>query len=203
MKYADLRDFLNFLEQNNELVRISRPVDPFLEITEISDRTLRARGPALLFENPKNHHIPILSNLFGTPERVAMAMGMESVEDLRHVGTLLAFLKEPDPPKSLSDFWEKRHQFRQVLNMPTRVLKRAPCQEVILEKEDADLDNIPIQTCWPGDKAPLITWALVVTRGPYKERQNLGIYRMQKLKKNKLILRWLAHRGGALDYQDW
>ena len=203
MKYADLRDFLNFLEQKNELVRISRPVDPFLEITEISDRTLRARGPALLFERPKNHHIPILSNLFGTPERVAMGMGMESVEDLRHVGTLLAFLKEPDPPKSLSDFWEKRHQFRQVLNMPTKVLKRAPCQEVILEKEDADLDNIPIQTCWPGDKAPLVTWALVVTRGPYKERQNLGIYRMQKLKQNKLILRWLAHRGGALDYQDW
>ncbi len=203
MKYTDLRDFLNALEQQNDLVRISSPVDPFLEITEISDRTLRAGGPALLFEHPKHHNIPILTNLFGTPKRVAMGMGMESVADLRHVGTLLAFLKEPDPPKSLSDFWEKRHKFRQVLNMPIKVLKKAPCQELIIEKENVDLDDIPIQTCWPGDKAPLVTWALVVTRGPFKERQNLGIYRMQKLKKNKLILRWLAHRGGALDYQDW
>ncbi|MAJ87848.1 MAG: 4-hydroxy-3-polyprenylbenzoate decarboxylase [Cellvibrionales bacterium TMED148] len=203
MKYIDLRDFLNSLEQQNELVRISSPVDPFLEITEISDRTLRAGGPALLFEHPKHHNIPILTNLFGTPKRVAMGMGMESVADLRHVGTLLAFLKEPDPPKSLSDFWEKRHKFRQVLNMPIKVLKKAPCQELIIEKENVDLDDIPIQTCWPGDKGPLVTWALVVTRGPFKERQNLGIYRMQKLKKNKLILRWLAHRGGALDYQDW
>ena len=178
MKYIDLRDFLNSLEQQNELVRISSPVDPFLEITEISDRTLRAGGPALLFEHPKHHNIPILTNLFGTPKRVAMGMGMESVADLRHVGTLLAFLKEPDPPKSLSDFWEKRHKFRQVLNMPIKVLKKAPCQELIIEKENVDLDDIPIQTCWPGDKGPLVTWALVVTRGPFKERQNLGIYRM-------------------------
>ena len=203
MKYSDLRDFLNFLEQHNELVRISRSVDPFLEITEISDRTLRAGGPALLFEHPKNHKIPILTNLFGTPKRVAMGMGMESVADLRHVGALLAFLKEPDPPKSLTDFWEKRHKFRQVLNMPIKVLKKAPCQELIIEKAGVNLNDLPIQTCWPGDKAPLVTWALVVTRGPFKERQNLGIYRMQKLTKDKLILRWLAHRGGALDYKDW
>ena len=203
MKYSDLRDFLDFLEQHNELVRISRPVDPFLEITEISDRTLRAGGPALLFEYPKNHNIPILTNLFGTPKRVAMGMGMESVADLRHVGALLAFLKEPDPPKSLTDFWEKRHKFRQVLNMPTKVVRKAPCQEFIIEKAGVNLDDLPIQTCWPGDIAPLVTWSLVVTRGPFKERQNLGIYRMQKLTKDKLILRWLAHRGGALDYKDW
>ena len=203
MKHSDLRSFISYLEQQGELVRISQEVDPDLEMTEISDRTLRAKGPALLFENPKGHSMPVLCNLFGTPKRVAMGMGQESVAALRDVGELLAFLKQPEPPKDLRDLWDKRHDFKQVLNMPVKSVKKAPCQEVILEGSQVDLGQIPIQTCWPGDAAPLITWPLVITRGPDKERQNLGIYRMQKLGKNKLIMRWLAHRGGALDYRDW
>ena len=203
MKYSDLREFIAFLEQRGELVRIAQEVDPNLEMTEISDRTLRAKGPALLFENPKGYDTPVLCNLFGTPERVAMGMGQESVTALRDVGTLLAFLKEPEPPKGLRDLWEKRHDFKQVLNMPVKEIKNAPCQEIVLEGDQVDLDQLPIQTCWPGDVGPLVTWALAVTRGPEKERQNLGIYRMQKIAKNKLIMRWLAHRGGALDYRDF
>ena len=203
MKHTDLREFVSYLEQQGELVRITHEVDPHLEMTEISDRTLRAKGPALLVENPKGYSIPVLCNLFGTPKRVAMGMGQDSVEALRDVGELLAFLKQPEPPKSLKDLWGKRHDFKQVLNMPVKKLKKAPCQEIIIEGDDVNLDGIPIQTCWPGDISPLITWPLVVTRGPDKERQNLGIYRMQKLAKNKLIMRWLAHRGGALDYRDW
>jgi 4-hydroxy-3-polyprenylbenzoate decarboxylase len=203
MKHSDLRSFISFLEQKGELVRITQEVDPDLEMTEISDRTLRAKGPALLFENPKGYSMPVLCNLFGTPKRVAMGMGQESVAALRDVGELLAFLKQPEPPKDLRDLWDKRHDFKQVLNMPVKSVKKAPCQEVILEGDQVDLGQIPIQTCWPGDAAPLITWPLVITRGPDKERQNLGIYRMQKLAKNKLIMRWLAHRGGALDYRDW
>jgi 4-hydroxy-3-polyprenylbenzoate decarboxylase len=203
MKHSDLRSFISFLEQQGELVRITQEVDPNLEMTEISDRALRAKGPALLFENPKGYSMPVLCNLFGTPKRVAMGMGQESVAALRDVGELLAFLKQPEPPKDLRDLWDKRHDFKQVLNMPVKSVKKAPCQEVILEGNQVDLGQIPIQTCWPGDAAPLITWPLVITRGPDKERQNLGIYRMQKLAKNKLIMRWLAHRGGALDYRDW
>jgi len=203
MKHSDLRSFISFLEQQGELIRISQEVDPNLEMTEISDRTLRAKGPALLFENPKGYSMPVLCNLFGTPKRVAMGMGQESVAALRDVGELLAFLKQPEPPKNLRDLWDKRHDFKQVLNMPVKSVKKASCQEVVLEGDQVDLSQIPIQTCWPGDAAPLITWPLVITRGPDKERQNLGIYRMQKLAKNKLIMRWLAHRGGALDYRDW
>jgi len=203
MKSASLRDFIALLEQRGELVRISQEVDPYLEMTEISDRTLRAKGPALLFENPKGHNVPVLCNLFGTPERVALGMGQENVSALRDIGELLAFLKEPEPPKGLLDLWEKRHDFKQVLNMPVKVVKKAVCQQVVLEGDQVDLDQIPIQTCWPGDAAPLVTWALAITRGPEKERQNLGIYRMQKIAKNKLIMRWLAHRGGALDYRDF
>jgi len=203
MKYSDLREFLAFLEKQGELVRITQEVDPNLEMTEISDRALRAKGPALLFENPKGYSTPVLCNLFGTPERVAMGMGQESVGALRDLGTLLAFLKEPEPPKGLRDLWEKRHDFKQVLNMPVKEVKNAPCQEIVLEGDQVDLDQLPIQTCWPGDVAPLVTWALAITRGPGKERQNLGIYRMQKVAKNKLIMRWLAHRGGALDYREW
>ena len=203
MKYSDLREFIAFLEQRGELVRITQEVDPNLEMTEISDRTLRAKGPALLFENPKGYDTPVLCNLFGTPERVAMGMGQETVSALRDVGTLLAFLKEPEPPKGLRDLWEKRHDFKQVLNMPVKEVSKAPCQEIVLEGDDIDLDKLPIQTCWPGDVGPLVTWALAVTRGPEKERQNLGIYRMQKISKNKLIMRWLAHRGGALDFRDF
>ena len=203
MKYKDLRDFIRQLEAKGELVRISQPIDTDLEMTEIADRTLRAGGPALLFENPKNHDMPVLANLFGTPERVAMGMGQDSVEALREVGKLLAYLKEPEPPKGLKDLWEKLPVFKQVLNMPAKVLKKAPCQEVVLTGDDVDLLKIPVQRCWPGDAAPLVTWGLSVTKGPHKKRQNLGIYRQQVIGKNKLIMRWLSHRGGALDFREW
>ena len=203
MKHSDLRSFISLLEQQGELVRIKQEVDPNLEMTEISDRTLCAQGPALLFDNPKGYSMPVLCNLFGTPKRVAIGMGQDSVAALRDVGELLAFLKQPEPPKDLRDLWDKRHDFKQVLNMPVKSVKKAPCQDIVIEGDQVDLGQIPIQTCWPGDVAPLITWPLVITRGPDKERQNLGIYRMQKLAKNKLIMRWLAHRGGALDYRDW
>ncbi|MBG56904.1 4-hydroxy-3-polyprenylbenzoate decarboxylase [Porticoccus hydrocarbonoclasticus] len=203
MKYTDLREFIQFLEQRGELKRISAEIDPYLEMTEICDRTLRAGGPALLFENPRGFDIPVLGNLFGTPERVAMGMGQENVAALREVGELLAFLREPEPPKGVRDLWEKRHKFKPILNMPAKVVKNAPCQEVIIEDAEVDLGKLPIQTCWPGDAGPLITWPLVITRGPEKERQNLGIYRQQVIGKNKLIMRWLSHRGGALDFRDW
>ena len=203
MKYNDLRDFIDQLEKKDLLKRISVEVDPHLEITEICDRTLKRQGPALLFENVKNSSVPVLANLFGTPERVAMGMGEDSTEALREVGKLLAFLKEPDPPKGLKDAWEKMPVFKQVLNMAPKEIKKAPCQKIVHEKEDVDLGTIPVQTCWPGDVAPLITWGLVVTKGPEKERQNLGIYRQQVIAKNKVIMRWLAQRGGALDYREW
>ena len=203
MKYKDLRDFIDQLEKQGELKRISQEIDPNLEMTEICDRTLRAEGPALLFENPKGSDIPVLANLFGTPKRVAMGMGEDSVEALREVGKLLAMLKEPEPPKGMKDAWEKLPVFKQVLNMSPKVVKKAACHEHIIEGDDVDLGQLPIQTCWPEDAGPLITWALVVTRGPLKERQNLGIYRQQVIGKNKVIMRWLAHRGGALDFKDW
>jgi 4-hydroxy-3-polyprenylbenzoate decarboxylase len=203
MKYNDLRDFIDQLEKKDLLKRISVEVDPYLEITEICDRTLKRQGPALLFENVKSSSVPVLANLFGTPERVAMGMGEDSTEALREVGKLLAFLKEPDPPKGLKDAWEKMPVFKQVLNMAPKEIKKAPCQKIVHEKEDVDLGAIPVQTCWPGDVAPLITWGLVVTKGPEKERQNLGIYRQQVIAKNKVIMRWLAQRGGALDYREW
>ena len=203
MKYKDLRDFIEQLEKQGELKRIQMEVDPYLEITEICDRTLKAGGPALLFENVKGSNIPILANLFGTPKRVAMGMGEESVDALHEVGKLLAFLKEPEPPKGMKDAWEKLPIFKQVLNMAPKVISRGDCQQVVIEKDDVDLSNIPVQTCWPGDAAPLITWGLVVTKGPHKERQNLGIYRQQVIAKNKVIMRWLSHRGGALDFREW
>lgn len=203
MKYKDLRDFIHQLEAKGELVRISKEIDTDLEMTEIADRTLRAGGPALLFENPKNHTMPVLANLFGTPERVAMGMGQNSVEALREVGKLLAYLKEPEPPKGLKDLWQKLPVFKQVLNMPAKTVKKAPCQEVVISGKEVDLTQIPVQRCWPGDVAPLVTWGLTVTRGPHKKRQNLGIYRQQVISKNKLIMRWLSHRGGALDFREW
>lgn len=203
MKYKDLRDFIKLLEKRGQLKRISQPIDPKLEMTEICDRTLRAAGPALLFENPVGFDTPVLANLFGTPERVALGMGEESVEALREVGKLLAFLKEPEPPKGLRDAWQKMPVFKQVLNMGPKEVSKAACQQVVVKQEGVDLTTIPIQTCWPGDAAPLVTWPLVVTRGPNKERQNLGIYRMQLIGKNKLIMRWLSHRGGALDFREW
>ncbi len=203
MKYNDLRDFIDLLEKKGELKRIQYPADPYLEITEICDRTLKQEGPALLFENPKNSSIPLLGNLFGTPHRVALGMGAETVEALREIGQLLAYLKEPEPPKGMKDAFEKIPVFKQVLHMAPRQVKKPVCQEVVLESSDIDLSSYPIQTCWPDDAAPLITWPLVITKGPYKERQNLGIYRQQVIDKNKVIMRWLAHRGGALDFKEW
>jgi len=203
LKYSDLRDFISQLEQSGQLKRISQAVDPKLEMTEICDRTLRAGGPALLFENPVGHDIPVLANLFGTAERVALGMGEDSVAALRDVGKTLAMLKEPEPPKGMKDAWDKLPVFKQVLNMAPKVVKQAPCQARVFEGEDVDLGRYPIQTCWPDDAGPLITWALVVTRGPNKDRQNLGIYRQQVIGRNKVIMRWLAHRGGALDFRDW
>ena len=203
MKYNDLRDFIKKLEAEGELKRITQPVDPRLEMTEICDRTLRREGPALLFENPVGFDVPVLGNLFGTPRRVALGMGQDDVESLREIGELLAFLKEPEPPKGMKDAWQQLPVFKQVLNMGPKVVKKAPCQDQVLEGDAVDLGRLPIQTCWPGDAGPLITWALVVTRGPHKPRQNLGIYRQQVIGRNKVIMRWLSHRGGALDFKEW
>ncbi|MFL0800243.1 MAG: 4-hydroxy-3-polyprenylbenzoate decarboxylase [Agarilytica sp.] len=203
MQFKDLREFIQLLEERGQLKRIQHPVDCNLEITEICDRTLRAKGPALLFENVIGHETPLLGNLFGTPERVALGMGQESTDSLREVGELLAFLKEPEPPKSLRDAWSKMPIFKRVLAMSPKQISNPPCQQVQISGDDVDLNKIPIQTCWPGDAGPLVTWPLVVTKGPNKERQNLGIYRMQLIGKNKLIMRWLSHRGGALDFQEW
>ncbi len=202
MIYRDLRDFVAQLEKMGELKRIAIEVDPKLEMTEIADRVLRAGGPALLFENPKGHGMPVLANLFGTVKRVALGMGEDDPSRLREVGKLLAYLKEPEPPKGLRDAWDKWPVLKQVLNMAPKEVRSAPCQEIVWEGADVDLSRLPIQHCWPGDVAPLITWGLTVTRGPHKKRQNLGIYRQQVIAPNKLIMRWLAHRGGALDFRE-
>jgi 4-hydroxy-3-polyprenylbenzoate decarboxylase len=201
MKYRDLRDFIAGLEAKGELIRISEPVDPKLEITEICDRTLRNKGPAILFENPVGSDIPLLGNLFGTPERVAYGMGEDSVEALREVGKLLAFLKEPDPPKGLKDAWNTLPIFKKVLDMAPKTTRSPSCQQETWDS--VDLGRLPVQTCWPGDAGPLITWGLVITKGPHKKRQNMGIYRQQVIGPNKTIMRWLSHRGGALDFREW
>ncbi len=203
MKYKDLRDFIEQLEAIGQLKRIPQEISTELTMTEISDRTLRAKGPALLFENPKGFDMPVLTNLFGTPERVALAMGQPDLTALRELGKLLAMLKEPEPPKGFRDALSKLPVYKKVLNMPAKQVKKAACQEVVLTGDDVDLTKLPIQLCWPGDVAPLITWGLTITKGPHKKRQNLGIYRQQLLGKNKLIMRWLSHRGGALDFFEW
>jgi 4-hydroxy-3-polyprenylbenzoate decarboxylase len=202
MSFVDLRAFLDDLERRGELKRIQRRVSPELEVTEISRRVLEAGGPALLFENVEGSRLPLLANLFGTPERIARGMGRESVADLRQIGELLAYLKEPEPPKGLRDAWDKWPVLKNVLNMNPKVVKKAPWQDVVLKGDDVDLGLLPVQTCWPDDAGPLITWGLVATRGPHKDRQNLGIYRQQVIGKNKLIMRWLKHRGGAMDHQE-
>ncbi|MCC6658998.1 MAG: UbiD family decarboxylase, partial [Rhodocyclaceae bacterium] len=202
MKYRDLRDFIAQLEKLGELKRIVAEVDPKLEMTEVCDRVLRAGGPALLFEKPKGHAMPMLANLFGTPHRVALGMGAESIAALREVGRLLANLKEPEPPRGLKDAWDKLPLLKKLIDMAPKESSSAPCQETVWEGKDVDLARLPIQTCWPGDAAPLITWGLTVTRGPLKARQNLGIYRQQVIAPNKVIMRWLPHRGGALDFRD-
>ena len=203
MKYTDLRDYIAQLEKQGELKRISYPINPHLEMTEIADRVLRQGGPALLFENPIGYNMPVLCNLFGTPKRVAMGMGRDDISALREIGHLLAFLREPEPPKGIRDFFSELPKYKQVLNMPVKQRSSAPCQEIIIQNDDVDLTQIPIMHCWPDDVAPLITWGLTITKGPNKDRQNLGVYRLQRLAKNKLIMRWLAHRGGALDFQEW
>lgn len=203
MKYSDLRDFIAQLESRNLLKRIDYPVSPYLEMTAVSDRVLRSGGPALLFTNIPNHHMPVLTNLFGTVERVAMGMGEECIGALREVGKLLAALKEPEPPKGVKDAFNKLPLLKQALNMAPKYVSGAECQTHVWEKDEVDLTRLPIQTCWPGDVAPLITWGLVTTKGPHQTRENMGIYRQQLLNKNQLIMRWLSHRGGALDYQAW
>ena len=203
MAFSDLRDFIKLLEKEGELKRISIEVDPYLEVTEISDRVLREDGPALLFENPKGSSIPLLVNLFGNTRRIALAMGQEDIDGLRDVGKLMAFLKEPTPPSGWKDIWQKLPSYKQILNVSPNIKKSAQCQDIVIKEDEIDLSMFPIQTCWPGDVAPLVTWPLVITRGPQKERQNLGIYRMQLLGQNKLIMRWLSHRGGALDFKEW
>ena len=208
MVYHDLRDFIAQLEKMGELKRISMPVSPHLEMTEICDRVLRQGGPAILFENPTGFNTPVLGNLFGTVRRVALGMGQdvateaEALAKLREVGKVLSILKEPEPPKGFKDAWDKLPLLKQVLTMSPKQVSSAPCQEIVLEGKDVDLSRLPVQHCWPGDVAPLVTWGLTVTRGPNKTRQNLGIYRQQVLGPNKLIMRWLAHRGGALDFRD-
>ena len=203
MALSNFRDFLDYLEQQGELKRISYPVNPHLEMTEIADRVLRSQGPALLFENPIGYKIPVLCNLFGTAKRVAMAMGREETTELRAIGELLAFLREPEPPKGIRQFFDVLPKYKQVLNMPVKRRSSAPCQELIFKDDEVDLTQLPIMHCWPGDVAPLVTWGLTITKGPHKERQNIGVYRLQLLGKNKLIMRWLSHRGGALDFAEW
>lgn len=202
MKYADLRDFISQLEKQNQLKQIVTPISPYLEMTEICDRTLRAGGPALLFKRVVNSNMPVLGNLFGTPERVAMGMGATSLQELRAIGQVLSALKEPEPPKGWKDIAGLGGLIKAVWDMAPKEVRSAPCQEIVWEGDELDLSRLPIQHCWPGDVAPLITWGLVITKGPHKKRQNLGIYRQQVLGPNKLIMRWLAHRGGALDFRD-
>ena len=202
MSYRDLREFMAQLEARGELKRIGVPISPRLEMTEICDRVLRSGGPALLFERPTGHEMPVLANLFGTVGRVAAAMGAKDGSELREVGKLLAYLKEPEPPSGLRDLWDKFPVFRRVLDMAPKERSSPPCQEIVREGREVDLSALPIQTCWPADAGPLITWGLTVTRGPQKKRQNLGIYRQQVLGPNRVIMRWLAHRGGALDFRD-
>jgi len=203
MAYQDLRDFIDQLESDGELKRIKQHIDPKLEITEISDRTLRAKGPALLFEQAGESKIPLLANLFGTEQRVARALGESQAEALREIGKLLAFLKEPEPPKGFKEALKTLPIYRKVLDMSPKVVNKPKCQEVIIRGDDVDLSILPVQTCWPGDVGALITWGLVATRGPFKSRDNLGIYRQQVIAKNKVIMRWLSQRGGALDYREW
>jgi 4-hydroxy-3-polyprenylbenzoate decarboxylase len=202
VRYADLRDFLGQLEREGELRRVQAEVSPRLEITEVCDRVLRAGGPALLFERPAGHSIPVLANLFGTVRRVARAMGAQDPSALREIGRLLAELRQPEPPQGLRELWEKLPLAKKIFAMQPKEVRSPPCQEIVREGADVDLGALPVQTCWPGDAGPLITWGLTITRGPFKARQNLGIYRQQVIAPDRVILRWLAHRGGALDFRD-
>jgi 4-hydroxy-3-polyprenylbenzoate decarboxylase len=208
MKYRDLRDFMAGLERSGDLRRVAEPVSARLEMTAVSDFVLRAGGPALWFEHPKGYKISALTNLFGTPKRVALGMGASDVGELRDVGRLLASLKEPEPPKGLRDAGKLLQMAKALWDMKPASVRQAACQEVVLDRQDVDLGLLPVQTCWPEDAGPLITWGLVITRGPQggvnaRQRQNLGIYRQQVIARHQVIMRWLAHRGGALDFRDF
>jgi len=208
MKYRDLRDFVAGLESLGELRRVAEPVSVRLEMTAVSDFVLRSAGPALFFEKPDGYKFPVLANLFGTPRRVALGMGATEVNELRDVGRLLARLKEPEPPKGLKDTGRLLQMAKAIWDMKPSSVRQPACQEVVLEGSDVDLTRLPVQTCWPGDAGPLITWGLVVTRGPQggpnaRARQNLGIYRQQVIGRRQVIMRWLAHRGGALDFREF
>ena len=202
MPYRDLREFMAQLETDGELRRVAQPVSTHLEMTALCDRVLRAGGPALLFEHPTGHTMPVLGNLFGTTDRVCRAMGVPDLGGLRVFGQVLAALKEPEAPKGFKDLMGMGHLLKTLWHMAPKELGSAPCQAVVWEGADVDLARLPIQHCWPDDVAPLITWGLVITQGPHKARQNLGIYRQQVLGRNQLVMRWLAHRGGALDFRD-
>ncbi|HQO54413.1 MAG TPA: UbiD family decarboxylase, partial [Ottowia sp.] len=202
MPYRDLRDFMAQLEAAGELRRIAAPVSPHLEMTALADRVLRAGGPALLFENPTGHRMPVLANLFGTPGRVARALGVAGLPEIRAFGEVLAQLKEPEPPRGVKDLWGRRDLLKTLWSMAPSRVARPPCQQIVREGAEVDLARLPIQHCWPGDVAPLVTWGLTITRGPNKPRQNLGIYRQQVIGRNQLIMRWLSHRGGALDFAE-
>jgi 4-hydroxy-3-polyprenylbenzoate decarboxylase len=202
MAYRDLREFMAQLERAGELRRVAEPVSPHLEMTALCDRVLRADGPALLFENAGALGIPVLGNLFGTPQRIMRAMGVSDRTQLRALGEMLAALREPQAPSGLKELAGMGSLLKTLWNMAPRQVRSAPCQEQVWEGSDVDLARLPVQHCWPQDIAPLITWGLVITQGPHKKRQNLGIYRQQVLSHNQLIMRWLAHRGGALDFRD-
>ena len=208
MKYRDLRDFISQLEAVGELRRLAEPVSARLEMTALADQVLHAGGPAILVTKPVGYKIPALINLFGTPRRVALGMGAEDLAGLREVGQVLARLKEPEPPRGLKDAGRLLAMVKAVWDMKPARLRSAPCQEVVCEGAEVDLASLPIQTCWPGDAGPLITWGLTITRGPQvgptpRTRQNLGIYRQQVIGQREVIMRWLAHRGGALDFRDF
>jgi len=209
MPYNSLRDFIESLEKSGDLVRVTEPVSAILEMTEIQTRVLAEKGPAILFENVITENgksdMPVLVNLFGTVERVAK--GMDSVpEKLRNIGEILAFLKQPEPPGGWKEAVNMLPILKKVMSMSPNIVKKAPCQEVVLTGDDIDLSKLPVQTCWPGEPAPLITWPLVVTQGPSKkgnDAYNLGIYRMQVTGKNTTLMRWLKHRGGAQQHKRW
>ena len=208
MKYRDLRDFMAQLEAVGELRRVTRPVSARLEMTALADRVLRSAGPAMLVEHPVGYKIPALINLFGTPKRVALGMGATDLDGLRDVGRVLANLKEPEPPRGLKDAGRLLKMVKAVWDMKPATVRSAACQQVVLEGADVDLTRLPVQTCWPEDAGPLITWGLTITRGPQsvpapRTRQNLGIYRQQVIGRREVIMRWLAHRGGALDFRDF
>jgi len=201
--YHSQREFLHFLEQRGDLKRIKTQVSPTFEITEICHRTIKQSGPALLFENPTGGNMPVVGNLYGTEERVAAAIGLENSKALREFGKQLTFLKTPVLPNNLGDAIDQLPNFRRLAHINPVEVDRPPCQEVIIEREDVDLSTLPIQTCWPDDAGKLITFGLVVTRGPHKERLNIGVYRQQVIGRNRLIMRWLHHRGGAIDFEEF